>query len=502
MHRALQIPEVLKSICQELDPKSALAASTTCKVFLEPSLDSLWSSIDSFEPIWSLLPADVWRKEANPNDWGDGEIATVLHLTRPLAAVDLQRYLTYYASRIREIHISPHSRMAIPSPQALQALQLATGSSNGSLTPLLKTFGWYDFFELGALFGERFMADLLSCTSLFAGENTRSFIFTTSPGPPPQTAIFPPSGSMPNLKKLVLQTQDNRLIHSLLISSPWTHLETLAVNSVGANDIPHLSSLPQLAKLYIGSLPDLLRRATAFLQYIDKHNAIQSFVCEASLNAATSESQDLVNAIATHLNPAQLTHLQITDGEPHPDDLEWMMPMEFIVRRQDDAEFVQQTDIAPLYAFNKLQHLTFCVKGRAQVTPEVAMRIAESWRQLRYLDVCGTHPIEQTPSIDHRHLSIILKGCPHLKHLGVPFDATRIGESESLPHGPFSKLSVLHVCDAPISSPSRVESFIRINFPQLEELDVQHAWAWMDSKDQTRWDALAKAFGTEQRWAR
>ncbi|KAJ3515148.1 hypothetical protein NMY22_g14526 [Coprinellus aureogranulatus] len=415
--------------------------------------------------------------------------------------------------------------MTTPSPEALQGLQLATGSSHGVLTPLLTTFGWYDFFELGALFSERFMADLLSCTSLFAGENTRSFIFTTSPGPHPQAPIFPPSGSMPNLKKLVLQTQDNRLIHSLLISSPWTHLETFAVNSVGANDIPHLSSLPQLAKLYIGSLPDLvsgprraatgafsslnrlfirtqLRRATAFLQYIDKHNAIQSFVCEASLNAATSESQDLVNAIAAHLNPAQLTHLQITDGEPHPDDLEWMMPMEFIVRRQDDAEFVHQTDIAPLYTFNKLRHLTFCVKGRAQVTPEVAMRIAESWRQLRYLDVCGTHPIEQTPSIDHRHLSIILKGCPHLKHLGVPFDATRIGESESLPHGPFSKLSVLHVCDAPISSPSRVGSFIRINFPQLEELDVQHAWAWMDSKDQTRWDALAKAFGTEQRWAR
>ncbi|KAJ3498848.1 hypothetical protein NMY22_g19564 [Coprinellus aureogranulatus] len=178
MIRALQIPEVVHSICQELDPKGALSMSTACKAFLEPGLDALWALIDSFEPIVLALPKDAWKKETLRFRMSRRTI-TVVNLNRPLKDADLHRYLTCYAPRIREISITASPGMTMFSLQAWKGLQWAISDGPGTLSPNLKKFAWDNFDLLAEVFDPRPTADIFSYTSLFTGVNTRSVTYTS-----------------------------------------------------------------------------------------------------------------------------------------------------------------------------------------------------------------------------------------------------------------------------------------------------------------------------------
>lgn len=63
MERCLQIPEIIRSICDEATSKTALSIALASRDFLQPGLDSIWSEIDDFEAIVACLPSDLWRIE-------------------------------------------------------------------------------------------------------------------------------------------------------------------------------------------------------------------------------------------------------------------------------------------------------------------------------------------------------------------------------------------------------------------------------------------------------
>lgn len=60
-------PDILDEICEYLhdeqdgltSKQNLLWAGLTCKAFLEPALDRLWSSLDSLFPLLKILPSFV-----------------------------------------------------------------------------------------------------------------------------------------------------------------------------------------------------------------------------------------------------------------------------------------------------------------------------------------------------------------------------------------------------------------------------------------------------------
>ena len=66
MNRFLDVPELKNIVCEELrsDKKALLAlALSNQKRFFDPAMNKVWEIMDSFDPLLSCLPGDVWREE-------------------------------------------------------------------------------------------------------------------------------------------------------------------------------------------------------------------------------------------------------------------------------------------------------------------------------------------------------------------------------------------------------------------------------------------------------
>lgn len=73
MHRCLQIPEILRiilddigqprmpdqSFSQRTNLRTYAAMAQTCKLFYEPSMDILWTTLHSVDPLMGCLPDPI-----------------------------------------------------------------------------------------------------------------------------------------------------------------------------------------------------------------------------------------------------------------------------------------------------------------------------------------------------------------------------------------------------------------------------------------------------------
>ena len=71
LHPCLQVPELVDMIFRWLGrdpiygPRTLSSLARTCRWFLEPALDVLWSNLPSVGPLMCVLPADAWSIEKN-----------------------------------------------------------------------------------------------------------------------------------------------------------------------------------------------------------------------------------------------------------------------------------------------------------------------------------------------------------------------------------------------------------------------------------------------------
>jgi hypothetical protein len=119
MNPALSIPEVIRLVCNELDVKSSRATALTCRALLEPSLDRLWHTIETFEPFISCLPPIAFNvvREEVPDKFTYLVSAKSSGYFPDLAAQDstwflldsLKKLYPRSSSAIPDILRSPHS---------------------------------------------------------------------------------------------------------------------------------------------------------------------------------------------------------------------------------------------------------------------------------------------------------------------------------------------------------------------------------------------------------
>lgn len=86
MDRCLQIPEVLRLICDQIpngdsyNRRRLFVTALSCRALLEPALDSLWFSLQGIEPLISCLPEDLLMKEMKKGGGGSASTLKYTHV--------------------------------------------------------------------------------------------------------------------------------------------------------------------------------------------------------------------------------------------------------------------------------------------------------------------------------------------------------------------------------------------------------------------------------------
>ncbi|KAJ3514666.1 hypothetical protein NMY22_g14661 [Coprinellus aureogranulatus] len=488
--------------------------------FTEPALDVRWHTIWSFMPIIACLPADLWTLKDGPVTKGSqGRIKNCGMLSGPQPSVrqshtftqvlrraivptDMTRYLDQYARRIHRF--APGlGRQIYVSSQVLQAMQVATDFKPGVLAPLLSAFQitWMKPESVQLYASEENASGIGSYMWLFLPPGLKTLNFSASSS----NALYLSSiqltpTRLPNLTSLNIgigyKCLETDFVTEYLTSSTWDQLKDLHIYATCSDNLPyldvsaiqHLASLPRLTKLRLddltevpsphqfhegmgngractarfASLAELVLSSlycsdlVAFLNYLPPKVALTSLLCNAlseeEETLADQEAQRVIDAVHERCNPGTLQSLSLEVNEYGGEEEE-------TVDLDEDAGL----DIQPLLDFNKLTSLKFLINGRYRLAPETIERISEAWPNMETLDLRSTFCTTQIPRIDHSHILLLARKLPSLETLGIRFDATKITGSERGVGAPFP-LKHLYVGDSPISSPSRVLSFLRGNF--------------------------------------
>jgi hypothetical protein len=79
MEEALQTPEVVRLISDSIiTANDKLAFALTQKAFLEPALDSLWSSLTSFRSLLACLPSELYETQTQSSPYDSERGFTVV----------------------------------------------------------------------------------------------------------------------------------------------------------------------------------------------------------------------------------------------------------------------------------------------------------------------------------------------------------------------------------------------------------------------------------------
>ncbi|KAJ3514212.1 hypothetical protein NMY22_g14817 [Coprinellus aureogranulatus] len=499
MDRCIRVPEIVQIICDHLavSPRSCRSMALASRMFLEPALDNLWHSIDSFEPLIACLPdgsvEEVEMFEGEYQDFHERFLARVLE------PEDLDRYLNFYAHRIRHIHFQFGSERTknILSTEDLHLFQLVTGNKLGALSPRLRHFSWPSIADLQTTEGKTFAGRLFPLMALFIGESLRSltvpsYVFRVG-SPFVLSALQVLTRYCGHLEKLQLLTGGGRKStktrrDDYITSLSWNFLTWAIVDGISSKALFHLLSLPRLQHLDatlsdqdlqsegLNSLdrnrfPPLLSlrlrmrglsSTTPLIQLLPRTNTIQSIDFQSVLPHHSSASNNLLSAIAHHCNSASLERLSVSDGG-HPQLRDGSDTL--------DVEFENPVDLGCLSSLRSLKHLKLNFQGGVKVDPASLRDFALPWRNLEHLDLCpSTSQASRVPLITHQHVVDLVIKLPSLQFLGMRFDTTQLAGDEPNPEKPYLSLRKLCVGESPICSPSRVSKFLTANFPKLQEL--------------------------------
>ncbi|TEB32515.1 hypothetical protein FA13DRAFT_1731727 [Coprinellus micaceus] len=313
-----------------------------CQAFLEAGLDRIWQDLRPLEPLICCLPVDVWYDDRGKS-----------LLEKALTRDHLERYLTFYAHRIRSLApYSVPSKKGHMSSELLQAIQIATDHKHGVLSPCLKQFGRdspgdpLDGYI--SLFPEEtalYQSSLISVTTHLASR----------------------------LKKLAIDVGCDANPAALLIESfRWTSLEELpllrhlsirdTVDTIDYFNPPESPSPTDFSSLHLLSVRGCwLSDIKKFFQAVPSGNKIEEVIAAITGPARVIECQLALSAVAEHGNHSTLRSIDIRDCvDDTPADYELEMY---------PGPSNQDQDLSCLSPFVNLQNLVVNLQANIQLSP-------------------------------------------------------------------------------------------------------------------------------------
>jgi len=341
-------------------------------------------------------------------------------------------------------------------------------------------------------------------------------------------SAYPPSilsglvNSCPALKELTFlfrssnSDEENRRGISSVICQ-WNWLQSLTVNDLTQEALEYLATIPSLRKLSLTSLKDLTRSYDQHLPIVMRnptsgYPALQrlSISCRTMDTAiafaqflSSSPVEDLKIEVEDLCYPRQWRELFSTISRHiyHP-SLKELTLRELCFTSDSREALYSDIGLEALTVLTNLQIVDIQPTFGIQPTSDTVNRLADSWPQIRSLELGNKYPSSRPPVIKTEDLIPFAQRCPKLEYLGIVFDAQNT-QLRSSPGFFKNTLTTLFVADSPINAPAIVTTFLSDIFPRIETIIFHNDWRdllYGDPEDATetarRWEEVERLLET------
>ncbi|KAJ7696846.1 hypothetical protein B0H16DRAFT_835406 [Mycena metata] len=476
MHRALQIPEMVDLICSQVSPDEDSASTRvlarlarTAKIFLDPALNSLWSSLCSFLPFLGCMPADLW---CLPVQTGD---IYRLNLVRPIVPADWDRPL-FYLNRGKSLEATLEPEF--PCEEVFAALCMSLPTEH--FFPNLRRLDWiYMSFSvfpyLRTLLSPRLTRLGLHLTTTVSH---LSLVPTIAHRCPYLTEVTITCQSVPPPFHSQLRTSVSLLVRGL------QHIEKLDITDLDEHAFMHLGSLPTFKSLVLENFidipsfrydhsdgfpaltnlelwPNTLKDGTSCIMSLTP-NRLKTLAITVECESTFPEVAALFRAIADNIPHTGLTYLEIEINDSRDDDgiLPSALPDGVI-----EHDLLRRT----LCHFGHLTYAELQIPGALEITDVLVLELARAWPDVEQLHL-NNHRFSTRCSVTLNALRALAEHCPKLTTLGLQLDARVIPRAQNSVMQ--TNLRSLYVGFSPILDPPGVGGFLFGTFPALTEIEV------------------------------
>ncbi|KAJ7635465.1 hypothetical protein DFH06DRAFT_1435963 [Mycena polygramma] len=445
MHRALELPELLGMVCDEVyrtcyGPSKALySLAQVCRGFSEPALDNIWKTQDTLTNVLACMPEDLW------DVFGNGS-SSHLVARRAIEPDDWDRFHVY-ARRVKNLSFSDYTDNRAAWLPVFRMLAVWFPGDQKCMFPNLRSLKWGIFLPLSFPYVRLFLWPRLEAITLdgLATEAVLALLLTL-----PERC--------PLLKYVKLWTHP--LPHTLtsppisMMIRGLMRLESLHVGTIDQSAFEHLAQLPTLKYLTI--------RAPSFIPSPSPDALRLPGLLDAMLpHPPTPEAMtSLLTLLVERCDRTALAHLSldILSARPLP-----------LATRPPPPTPIPFTILQSLFCFGNLRHVDIAPPAGFDLDDVAVDALARAWPRLQRLQL----PVyrQRSPRVTLCGLRSIARHCRDLVFLAVPFDALTVPEEDAPSAAERGKmLRTLGVEDSSLVDPPAVAAYLYALFPNVDEV--------------------------------
>ncbi|KIK96111.1 hypothetical protein PAXRUDRAFT_826300 [Paxillus rubicundulus Ve08.2h10] len=441
MHRVLVVPEILLIIFDFITDDSdnplratLAAVARTCRSFQSPAEGILWSELRSIQPLYSILPAEVRKKETQTwslvSVWSDKpklEVTLGAQTRRTLSGSNWSRFMER-ASCVRVL--TDHSFYRFVDHEGYLSVFCAMGLQRKPflLTPNLRKLRW-----------KTPCRDVFPAIHLFLGPSLLSLEIDVTVFIDHITPIPSFGDACPKLKHMKIVGNGRSIATEISSILRGLHLlETASCSTLDNEALIHLARLSTLSSLELD-----MRWSAVSLDHIRDRCDSGSFKNLKTLRWKDYNLATLVDIIRfPHVSPTNF-HLEI---ESFCTTQSLRIFLESFTKRFPRTQFfslvhdvhagrrfglqaaaarrdhlLDSTALESLFALRGLRGLNLTCLGRLQPDDILMNRMAPAWPALEALTLASADV--DIASVTFGGLLSLLKHCPHLRHFGLRVNA-------------------------------------------------------------------------------
>ncbi|KAK7686196.1 hypothetical protein QCA50_010416 [Cerrena zonata] len=502
MHRCLLIPEVLMEIGEflaeketeglgeesdinvnEVDARSVLAFSLTCRAFCGPGLDILWRHLEDIRPLAFAFAGKIdliLAKGDGPGEENEGQECVKLSLTRVPGPSEWGIFHSY-SRRVKRLSFGPDFGPLYNTSPSLLA-ELAAYHPPEFLLPNLSCLAWYytaaAHFPLLSLLVSPALTSItvmidqdVNATKLWdilrlsapALQDVSVSIYELTPSSTTYDSFSQAIRSWPNLSSLQLEESSELFPipnDDLVYLAQCAKLRELRFaihsNSITSNigsslSNSHFQSLKHLNVQV--KCPATLDFAIRMVKSIRPGN-LTSLGLESAYPCPSSCFKEFMEAATIHRNLTSLS-LRMT-FESHD-----------VTRRNPNSYVVAET-IAPALKLTVLEN--FSLFGiPLHLTRDMLEKMAQSWPHIKSLTCCEWGAEERNSTLlSLTDLEVLAAGCQHLRDVWITYK-TVFPEDRRLPIRRTSDLELhLDMRYSRIDEPMKTAVYLTNLFPRIK----------------------------------
>ncbi|KAF8157430.1 hypothetical protein K438DRAFT_1986551 [Mycena galopus ATCC 62051] len=472
MHPALEIHDLVESICSEISRSPSAQARGTLaslarvsRFFSEPALDLLWKHQCTLTHLLVCMSPDLWDMKHS------GRYETYITARRAIEPEDWKRFHVY-ARRIRTLTISDskcHDEFDTWSPVFEM---LAVSRPEEPLFPNLQHLSWTVDMRWSPYVHLCLGPRLESFTFGFFARATELAIIPMLPTRCPMLTC---------IKFEVLWDLDVHCRAQSLMISQLGHLREITLGGVNQSAFEHLSRLPTLESLQILNEPEFiptcsgprtqrfprLRRLKfrvvssqfigAFLD-INDNWSLTSITC---IVKEPADNASVYAVLAAKCDHHTLVELILLDFDPD------VLP----ANSRITIDLLRH-----LFCFGAMQRVMLAPAAGFDLDDNNIEVIARAWPQVQFLHLRGSAFRCPPSRVTLAGLRVLARHCENLVSLRISFNASLVPEDDhNLALVQQRKLLSLHVDDGLVVDPVPVAAYILSTFPSLAGVDAIEA---------------------------